>query len=48
MLLFRRKRQRRREREGGGGGEGGGEGALPTVDIVKGWWQQQYDKTLDT
>ena len=32
-----------REREGENEREGGGrEGALPTVDIVKGWWQQQY------
>ena len=38
-----------REREGESEREGGGrEGALPTVDIVKGWWQQQYGKTLDT
>ena len=38
-----------REREGENEREGEGrEGALPTVDIVKGWWQQQYGKTLDT
>ena len=38
-----------REREGENEREGGGrEGALPTVNIVKGWWQQQYGKTLDT
>ena len=38
-----------REREGENKRKGGGrEGALPTVDIVKGWWQQQYGKTLDT
>ena len=43
-VFYGRKRERRRERERGGGREG----ALPTVDIVKGWWQQQYGKTLDT
>ena len=38
-----------REREGENERERGGrEGVLPTVDIVKGWWQQQYGKTLDT
>ena len=38
-----------REREGENEREGGGrEGALPTVDIVKGWWQQQDGETLDT
>ena len=41
--------EKEREREGENEREGGGrEGALPTVDIVKGWWQQQYGKTLDT
>ena len=44
-VFYGRKRERRREREREGGGR---EGALPTVDIVKGWWQQQYDKILAT
>ena len=43
VFLWEKERERR-ERERGGGREG----ALPTVDIVKGWWQQQYGKTLDT
>ena len=25
---------------------GGGKGALPTLVFIKGWWQQQYDKTF--
>ena len=37
FFMGERERERENEREGGGR-----EGALPTVDIVKGWWQQQY------
>ena len=36
----RREKERKREKEGGG------EGALPTIVCIKGWWQQQYDKSL--
>ena len=39
-FLLEKEREKERTR--------GREGALPTVDIVKGWWQQQYGKTLDT
>ena len=42
LFLWERKEERKKERER----KGGGEDALPTIVCIKGWWQQQYDKSL--